>query len=514
MHKTRGDFPFDSSKCPCIRWVIAGRPGLRHSGDLRLDRGVCRHQSIDSFIDYMNSAPAKLTQGSVGKHLVAMTVPVLFGITTMMGQAFADAWFVGQVGDRELAALGFTFPVLMVVTSVAIGLGAGTSSVVARAIGTHNHRRARRLATDSLILAFGMTALIAIVGITTMGPLFRLLGAPDDMLPLIFGYMTVLYSGVPFVVVGMVGMSCMRATGDTRLPSLLMVIASIANVILDPILIFGVGPVPALGLQGAAWAAFIARGSIFFGTLYLMRYRLDMISFNKPRGPELKQSWQDILHVGIPAAGTNAIIPIAVGVITGMLARYGPEAVAGFGVATRIEALTLVVFYALSAIIGPFVGQNVSAGRADRIYLALKLCTVFCLGAGVVMALVLAMVNNWLAALFSDNEAVVEVAATFMLIAPISYGAYGMVMIMNASFNGMGKPIPAVWISVSRMVFIYIPLAIVAQRFLGIWGIFGAYAVANIVTGAIAYLWARASVQEQCDRHEAPSSMMSDEIPS
>lgn len=448
----------------------------------------------------------------MGKHLVAMTVPVLFGITTMMLQGFADAWFIGQVGDRELAALGFTFPVLMVVTSVAIGLGAGTSSVVARAIGTHNHRRARRLATDSLILAFGLTALVAIVGIATMGPLFRLLGAPDDLLPLIFGYMTVLYSGVPFVVVGMVGMSCMRATGDTRLPSFLMVLASVANLVLDPILIFGVGPIPALGLQGAAWAAFIARGSIFFGTLYLMRYRLDMISFNKPRGPELKQSWRDILHVGIPAAGTNAIIPIAVGVITAMLARYGPEAVAGFGVATRIEALTLVVFYALSAIIGPFVGQNVSAGRADRIYLALKLCTIFCLVAGLVMAAVLALVNNWLAALFSENPAVVEVAAVFMLVAPISYGAYGMVMVMNASFNGMGKPIPAVWISVSRMVFIYVPLAFLAQNYFGILGIFGAYAVANVVTGALSYMWARRSVQEQCDKHETPSAVLPEEL--
>lgn len=459
----------------------------------------------------MNSAPAKLTQGAVGKHLVVMTVPVLFGIFTMMLQAFADAWFVGQVGDRELAALGFTFPVLMVVTSVAIGLGAGTSSVVARAIGTHDHRRARRLATDSLILSFALTALIAGLGIVTMGPLFRLLGAPDDLLPLIFGYMLVLYSGVPFVVVGMVGMSSMRATGDTRLPSLLMVIASIANVVLDPILIFGLGPIPALGLQGAAWAAFIARGSIFIGTLYLMRYRLDMVSFNKPRTPELKQSWSDILHVGIPAAGTNAIIPIAMGVITAMLARYGPEAVAGFGVATRVEALTLVVFYALSAIIGPFVGQNVSAGRSDRIYLALKLCTVFCIGTGVVMALVLAMVNYWLAGLFSENKDVIEVAATFMLIAPISYGAYGMVMVMNASFNGMGKPIPAVWISVSRMVFIYIPLAILAQRYYGMVGIFVAYAVSNIVIGVLSYLWARASVQEQCDRHESPMARAPDE---
>ena len=452
----------------------------------------------------MTSSPARLTQGSVGRHLIDMAVPVLFGIFTMIGQAFADMWFIGRVGDRELAALSFAFPILMIVTSVAIGLGAGTSSVVARAIGAHNHRRARRLATDSLILSFGITATISAIGFFTINPLFTLLGAPADMIPLIAGYMTILYAGVPFVVVGMVGMSSMRATGDTRLPSMLMVIASIANVILDPILIFGVGPVPAMGLNGAAMASLLSRTAIFGGTLYLMRLRLDMLTFNKPDPGELRSSWADILHVGIPAAATNAIIPIATGVITAMLARYGPEAVAGFGVASRVESLTLVLFYALSAVIGPFVGQNIAAGRADRIFEALRLCTFFCLGTGLAIAVLLAFSGEWLPTLFSDNPQVTEVSTLFLMIAPMSYGTYGMVMIMNASFNGMGKPMPAVHISVSRMAVIYVPLAFVAERFFGIAGIFAAYAFANIVSGIVAYAWARASVQEQCDVHAEP----------
>lgn len=452
----------------------------------------------------MTSAQARLTQGSVGRHLVDMAVPVLFGVFTMMSQAFADMWFIGRLGDRELAALSFAFPILMIVTSIAIGLGAGTSSVVARAIGAHNHRRARRLATDSLILSFGITAIVSAIGFLTIEPLFRLLGAPDDMIPLIAGYMTILYAGVPFVVVGMVGMSSMRATGDTRLPSMLMVIASVANVILDPILIFGIGPVPAMGLNGAAMAALLSRAAIFAGTLYFMRMRLDMLTFNKPDPGELRSSWADVLHVGIPAAATNAIIPIATGVITAMLARYGPEAVAGFGVASRVESLMLVLFYALSAVIGPFVGQNIAAGKADRIFEALRLCTIFCVGTGFVIAALLAFSGAWLPTLFSDNPEVTDVSTKFLMIAPISYGAYGMVMVMNASFNGMGKPMPAVHISVARMALIYIPLAFVAERFFGITGIFVAYAFANIVSGVIAFTWARASVQEQCDLHAQP----------
>jgi len=101
---------------------------------------------------------------------------------------------------------------------------------------------------------------------------------------------------------------------------------------------------------------------------------------------------------------------------------------------------------------------------------------------------------------------VTGVAALFLMIVPISYGAYGMVMVMNASFNGMGKPMPAVHISVARMMVIYVPLALVAERFFGVSGIFGAYMAANVITGVIAYSWARSSVQGQCELHAAPTT--------
>ena len=448
----------------------------------------------------MASTQARLTTGPVGPHLVKMTVPVFFGVFAMMLQGFVDAFFIGMVGDRELAALSFAFPILMIVTSVAIGLGAGTSSVVARAIGANNPERAARLATDSLLLSFIITGAFCLIGILTIEILFTALGAPGDMIPLIREYMEVLYVGVPFVVVGMVGMSSMRATGDTRLPSLLMILASLTNILLDPLMIFGFGPIPAMGLKGAAMAALIARGAIFLGTIYLMHERIHMLTFRMPRLGELQASWKDILHVGIPAAGTNAIIPIAMALITAMLAQYGTEAVAGFGVASRIESLVLVMFYALSAIIGPFIGQNLSAGKANRIHKALYLCLKFCMSFGLIIALFLLFMSDLLPSLFSDNIMITETAALFLLIAPISYGAYGVVMAMNAAFNGMGKPGPAVIISMARMIVIYVPLAYLLQYFFAISGIFIAYALANILSAFLAYRWAVDPVSGQIDK--------------
>ena len=452
----------------------------------------------------MYNPRGRLTEGPIGPHLVSMTVPVLFGITTMMAQGLIDTWFLGMVGDRELAAFGFGFPILMIVTSVAIGLGAGTSSVVARAIGADDLRRARRLASDSLLLSFLITFAICIVGILTIDPLFRLLGAPETMLPMIRSFMTILYTGVPFIVVGMVGMASMRATGDTRLPSMLMVIAAVLNVILDPIFIFGFGPVPRMGLDGAAMAALLARAVVFFGTIYLMRYRLDMLSFRKPDPAEMRRSWIDILHVGIPAAGTNVIVPLGAALVTAMIARFGPEAVAGFGVASRIESMMLVIYYAMSSIIGPFVGQNFAGGRERRVLRALWLCTAFCLGSGIVIAAILALGSGFLPTLFSDNPEVNRVTRLFLWVVPISYGTYGMVMVMNAAFNGLGKPIPAVWISVARILVLYVPLAFIGMQFFGIVGIFAAYAIANVISGFGAYAWARHTAHRLCTAVEAP----------
>ena len=438
----------------------------------------------------MVSRSARLTEGSVGRHLFNMTLPMLIGITTLMAQSFIDAYFLGIVGDRALAAFSFGYPILMIVTSVAIGLGAGTSSVVARALGADDHERARRLSTDSLLLCLVIAGVCMIVGIASIKPLFRALGAPEDLLPLISGFMTIVYLAVPFIVLGMVATATMRATGDTRLPSKLMIGGAILNVILDPIFIFGFGPVPELGLNGAAIAGFLSRGLFFFAAFYYLAFRLDLVAFDKPDRDAMRRSWRDILHVGLPAAGTNVIVPLGLTLITAMIADFGPRAVAGFGVASRVESLVLVLYYALSAIIGPFVGQNLAAGKDERIRASLRLCAVFSLGSGLVIAVLLALASGFLPRLFSDNPAVTDVTQLFLLVAPISYGAYGIVMVVNAAFNGLGNPMPGVVISVTRILALYVPLAFLGKMLFGIVGIFAAYAVANIASGALGYVWA------------------------
>ena len=191
--------------------------------------------------------------------------------------------------------------------------------------------------------------------------------------------------------------------------------------------------------------------------------------------------------------------PIGLAVVTAMIARFGPEAVAGFGVASRIESLVLVIYYAMSAVIGPFVGQNLAAGKEDRIQLSLRLCASFCIASGLVIAAVLALMSGFLPTLFSSSEEVIGVTRLFLWIAPISYGTYGIVMVVNAAFNGLGNPMPGVVISVTRILVLYVPLAMVGMHFFGVIGIFAAYAVANILSGILGYIWARNNAHRLCE---------------
>jgi len=453
----------------------------------------------------MTSTPARLTEGPVAGHLVSMTVPMVWAILGMMLFNVTDTWFVAQLGSEPLAAMSFTFPVIMVMTSLGIGLMAGTSSVIARVVGAGDMDQVRRLAADAVTLALLVSLVLSVVGIASLDWLFTLMGASPRVLALIRDYMVIWYAGFVLVLVPMVGIGAVRATGDTKLQARLMLAAAAINLILDPLLIFGWLGFPRLELQGAAIASLVARFvTLIAGAVVIRRMRL--VGSPLTPLPVLRRSWKRILHIGLPAAGTNVIIPVSAGIIVALLAGFGDRAVAGFGAATRIEGLTLVVFYAMSAIIGPFVGQNLGARKAERIVESLRVSAVFCLGLGVAAAALLWLLAPQLSRLFSNDPQVIAVTTSYLRIVPWSYGAAGIIMVMNAAFNGIGRPLPAVTISVVRTLVLYVPLAYGAAHLFGIPGIFAAACFSDLLSGIIAYAWVRRHCRTHAPIPESPTT--------
>ncbi len=453
----------------------------------------------------MTSSRARLVEGPVAAHLVSMTVPMVWAVLAIMLFNATDTWFVAQLGAEPLAAMSFTFPVVMVMTSLGIGLMAGTSSVLARVVGEGDMGQVRRLATDTVSLALLISIALSIAGIATLEPLFTLMGASARVLVMIRDYMVIWYAGFALVLVPMVVIGAVRATGDTKLQARLMMTSAAINLILDPLLIFGWLGFPRLELQGAAIASVIARLVTLAAGAWIV-HRLGLIGSPLTSFASLWRSWARVLHVGLPAAGTNIIIPVSAGIIVALLAGFGDRAVAGFGAATRIEALTLVVFFAMSATIGPFVGQNLGARKPQRIVEALRRSAVFCLALGAGIAIMLGVLAEPLSRLFSDDAEVVGVTTTYLRIVPLSYGTAGIIMVVNAAFNGIGRPLPAVVISVSRTLVLYVPLAWGASRLFGIPGIFAAACFSDLLSGIIAYAWFRSSCRAVRNAPESAST--------
>jgi len=426
---------------------------------------------------------AILTEGPVGRTLARLTGPMILGIGAMVAFNLTDTFFVGRLGSTELAALSFTFPVVLIVNSIAMGLGIGASAVISRAVGRGEGHEVRRLSTDSLTLALSVVALFVVVGFLTIDPVFRKLGATENVLPLIKQYMRIWYMGMIFVVVPMVGNNAIRARGDTKRPAAIMLVAVVVNIVMDPLLIFGIGPFPRLGVEGAALATVLARASAFIAALYVLNFRYRMLTLERCGFNKVLNSWRRILYIGVPTAGSRVIIPIAIGAVTRIVSSYGEKAVAGYGVASRIEFFALAVVFALSSVIGPFVGQNLGAGLHERVNRGIRLSNRFVIFWGLGMLALLALPARWIASLFNDDPTVVETAALYLRIVPVGYALQGVFIVSTSTMNVLKKPLHAAGMTVLEMFVLMIPLAFLGSSLLGLRGVFGAMPIAYIVTG-------------------------------
>ncbi|MDX1269667.1 MAG: MATE family efflux transporter, partial [Oceanisphaera sp.] len=282
-----------------------------------------------------------LLTAPIGPQLARMAGPMALGIVAIQAFNLVDIFFIGLLGTDALAAISFTFPVTFVVISLAMGLGAGLSACLGQALGAGNQQQAAQFTSHSLLLALVLVCLLAGLGATTIDPLFRLLGATDALLGLINDYMLIWYLTMPLLVLPMVGNAAIRATGDTRTPSLVMMVAGLVNGLLDPLLIFGIGPFPELGIKGAAIASACSWLMATVVGLWLLWRRERLLLWPWLRLDSVLSHWRQLLQVAIPASFTNLLNPLTTAMLMVILAGLGKEVVAAYGAASRIEALML-----------------------------------------------------------------------------------------------------------------------------------------------------------------------------
>ena len=261
-------------------------------------------------------APSRdLLTPPVYKVLSRLTLPMILGIIAVLSVSLIDTYFVSQLGTDYLAALSFSFPVTMSISSLAIGLGVGAASAVSRAVGANDREQAKRLSTDSLLLGITVVMVVAIAGYIYVKPLLSVLGATGDVLELGARYMRIWFISVPFLVVPMIANALVRCVGDAFWPSLMMIGSALVNIIATPILIFGWGVIPAFDIEGAAYGTLFAQVLTLFASLAILIIREKLLSFHLPSKEQLVESWRYLLSIAVPASAGNMVNPLSLSLI-------------------------------------------------------------------------------------------------------------------------------------------------------------------------------------------------------
>jgi len=443
------------------------------------------------------SPKPNLLQDGIPVTLWRLGVPMTMSLMLMMFAGIVDTYFLGKLGARELAVMSFAYPIITLVMSIAFGLNIGSTAAISRAVGGGDPTIVRRLATHAMALALVVVAILSTLGIAFQAQIFRALGAQEEILPHISSYMTIWFGGVAFLVVPMVGNGAMNATGDSKTPAKIMAAFAAANLILDPIFIFGFGPVPPLGLRGAAMASVTARIMTTFISFWVLGVRMKILDLHIPSISELLDSWKRILSVGLPAAITNALTPISTAILTAFIAKHGSHTVAAYGLGSRLDGLLLIPSMALSMALTPFIGQNWGAHRIDRVAEALRLAERVVILWGAIMWVLMLVVREQLARVFTSDPQVVTLASEYLFYIPLAYGATGVVSVVSSTFNAIDRAVRSTVISALRGLGLALPFAWVGGQLWGPGGLFIGVAAATGIAAAVAILWTRSALQSK-----------------
>ena len=404
-----------------------------------------------------------LTQGSVTKHLLHMSA---FMAVSMMAQTLyllADLYWVGRLGKEAIAAVGVAGNLTMIVLALTQMLGVGTTTLISHAAGQKDQTRAELVFNQSFVMSILVALALGVFGFLLMDVYSNSLSADAITATLakkyLLWFIPALLLQFPLVALG----SALRATGIIKPTVGLQVLSVLLNIILAPLLIFGVGPFPKLGVTGAALASFIAIliADVLIVIYFEKKYHYLRFRFAQMR-PQLK-IWSKMLHIGVPAGTEFVLLFVFIVIVYGIIRGFGPAAQAGFGVGARVMQALFLPVVALAFAVSPVVGQNFGGRRADRVrqsvYSAIAIATAMML----VLALLAYFASGLLILPFSRDPHVIAFGSEYLRIVALNFVAAGIVFTTSSIFQGIGNTWPPLLSSATRLFLFVLPALLVAR---------------------------------------------------
>ncbi len=426
-------------------------------------------------------AQARFVTGSLFRHIAVMSLTASVGLMAVFSVDFVSMIYIAWLGNAELAAaVGYAGAILFFTTSVGIGMSIAAGALVARALGQGDAALARRRATTALVHGLAVGCGFALAVWLALGPLVRLLGAAGETERLTVHYLAIVVPSLPFLMVGMLGGAILRAHGDARRAMMATIWGGLANAVLDPILIFGLG----LDLTGAAIASFVAR--VVIGVTALLPILRHYGGFDRPAAAEVVADLRPVMAIAVPAILTQVATPIGQAYVTRAMAAFGEAAVAGMAITGRMTPVAFGVIFALSGAIGPIIGQNYGAGRMDRVREAfregLKFTALVVLGVSAILFLLRGPIADLFRATGTTREIV------FLFCGPLSLLFFfnGALFVANAACNNLGRPFQSTLVNWGRHTLGTVPFVIAFGAWFGAAGVLVGQGVGGILFAAVA----------------------------
>jgi MATE family, multidrug efflux pump len=428
---------------------------------------------------------AHLVSDSLRATILRVALPAVASSLLMTLFSSVDAFWVGtRVGPAGLAAVSTSLFWIWMIISLAEMVGVGLTAVAARRYGERRRAEAARLSGDALIFSVVLGAVVALLGVRMLPHLFALMETPPDVTALGTAYLRTYLLGTPLIYGFFAVDATFRASGDTKTPFVLLLASVGVTLVLDPVLLLGLGPFPRLGISGAAIATIATRGAAFvMGVAIAARRKL--IEVGRVRA----ESIVAVCRVGLPTAITGITFSLIYVFLTRTTTRFGTPALAALGIGHRVESWLFMIGVGFGAATAAIVGQNLGAGHADRAARAGWMATGFCTLLGVVAFALEIGIPRQFASLFTDDPAVIAEAVKYLRIASISQLAVCAEIVLEGALGGAGETVPPM-ITSTLLTASRIPLAGWAANRWGSAGIWGVISITAIGRGvAMALLW-------------------------
>ena len=424
---------------------------------------------------------------SIGRLLVRLSVPATVAMLVMALYNVVDTIFVGRgVGTDAIGGLTIVFPFQIIVMAFAGMIGIGTASVVSRNLGSGNRERAYKAAGNAFTVSIGFGLVVTILGYALLEPILHLFGAIPVLLEYAREYLSVILAGSAFITFAMATNNIVRAEGRATVAMLTMVLGAVANIILDPIFIFGLN----MGIRGAALATVIAQ---FLSFCFLLFFYLSGRSSLKIRLIHLKpvgRVLREIFALGVPAFIRQGGMSLVLILVNNLLGRYGGDIyISVFGVVFRILHFVLMPLAGLVQGFQPITGFNYGAGKIERVRYGVRLSLLISSVLAVVGFLVLSLLPGPIFRIFSTDSKLIQAGIPVLRVVVLIVPLIGIQMIGAAYFQAVGKARPAFFLGLSRQFIFLLPMMVFLPLAFGLWGVFVAFPAADFLSSLVTGMW-------------------------